>query len=327
MKTKAIICAFALLTLASCNEENLNQSLILQDEPVELTVSLPSVRTKVSEKNSPGTPNAVNTLQVFVFDDSDNLEAHDMADAESIVLSCRPGSKKVVTLVNAPELTDVRTYTQLAETRSLLTDNTIDSMVMVGEKDIELSATSSITVPVSRLAAKISLKQVINNFEFKSDQDAAFCITRIYLLNVAGEKAYLADSQPELWHNKMVLDTDEAPEYTYDLLSSNITIPYNGTYTADKYYYCYPNSSKSDSSTKTWSARYTRLVVEATLGGEVMYYPVSLPEVLPNSAYEITLKVTRRGSPDPDIPVTGVAAEFKVDVQDWIQRDRIEEVI
>ena len=76
-----------------------------------------------------------------------------------------------------------------------------------------------------------------------------------------------------------------------------------------------------------WSARYTRLVVEATLGGEVMYYPVSLPEVLPNSAYEVTLRVTRRGSPDPDIPVTGVAAEFKVDVQDWIQRDRIEEVI
>ena len=327
MKTKAIICAFALLTLASCNEENLDQSLILQDEPVELTVSLPSVRTKVSEKNSPGTPNAVNTLQVFVFDDSDNLEAHDMADAESIVLSCRPGSKKVVTLVNAPELTDVRTYTQLAETRSLLTDNTIDSMVMVGEKDIELSATSSITVPVSRLASKIVLRQVVNNFKFKSDQEAAFTITGIYLLNVVGEKGYLSESQPELWYNRMELDTEDAPAFTYEQLSNNITIPYNGTYTADKYYYCYPNTTKSDSSGKNWSERYTRLVVEATLDGEVMYYPVSLPEVLPNSAYEISLKVTRHGSPDPDVPVSGVAAEFTIDVQDWIQRDRIEETI
>jgi len=327
MKTKAIICAFALLTLASCNEENLDQSIILQDEPVELTVSLPSVRTKVSEKNSPGTPNAVNTLQVFVFDDSDNLEAHDMADAESIVLSCRPGSKKVVTLVNAPELTDVRTYTQLAETRSLLTDNTIDSMVMVGEKDIELSATSSITVPVSRLASKIVLRQVVNNFKFKSDQEAAFTITGIYLLNVVGEKGYLSESQPELWYNRMELDTEDAPAFTYEQLSNNITIPYNGTYTADKYYYCYPNTTKSDSSGKNWSERYTRLVVEATLDGEVMYYPVSLPEVLPNSAYEISLKVTRHGSPDPDVPVSGVAAEFTIDVQDWIQRDRIEETI
>ena len=327
MKTKAIICAFALLTLASCNEENLDQSIILQDEPVELTVSLPSVRTKVSEKNSPGTPNAVNTLQVFVFDDSDNLEAHDMADAESIVLSCRPGSKKVVTLVNAPELTDVRTYTQLAETRSLLTDNTIDSMVMVGEKDIELSATSSITVPVSRMASKIVLRQVVNNFKFKSDQEAAFTITGIYLLNVVGEKGYLSESQPELWYNRMELDTEDAPAFTYEQLSNNITIPYNGTYTADKYYYCYPNTTKSDSSGKNWSERYTRLVVEATLDGEVMYYPVSLPEVLPNSAYEISLKVTRHGSPDPDVPVSGVAAEFTIDVQDWIQRDRIEETI
>jgi hypothetical protein len=327
MRTKAIICAFALLTLSSCNEEGLDQSLILQDEPVELTVSLPSVRTKVSEKNSPGTPNAVNTLQVFVFDDSNNLEAHDMADAESIVLSCRPGSKKVVTLVNAPELTDVRTYTQLAETRSLLTDNTIDSMVMVGEKDIELSATSSITVPVSRLASKIVLRQVVNNFKFKSDQEAAFTITGIYLLNVVGEKGYLSESQPELWYNRMELDTEDAPAFTYEQLSNNITIPYNGTYTADKYYYCYPNTTKSDSSGKNWSERYTRLVVEATLDGEVMYYPVSLPEVLPNSAYEISLKVTRHGSPDPDVPVSGVAAEFTIDVQDWIQRDRIEETI
>jgi hypothetical protein len=269
----------------------------------------------------------VNTLQVFVFGEGGSLETRDMSDSESIVLSCTPGSKKVVTLVNAPELTGITSYTQLAHTSSLLTDNTIDSMVMAGEKDIELSATSSITVPVSRLAAKISLKQVINSFEFKSDQESAFCVTRIYLLNVAGEKAYLSDSQPEIWHNKMELDTDGAPEYTYDLLSSNITIPYNGTYTADKYYYCYPNGTKSDSSGSDWSARYTRLVVEATLGGEVMYYPVSLPEVLPNSAYEITLRVTRHGSPSPDIPVTGIAAEFKIEVQDWIPRDRIEETI
>lgn len=327
MKIKAIITILAVLAISSCQNELTDLTPSLSEEVFDLKVSIPEVKTKVSEKNSPGTPDAVNTLQVFVFDDNDNLEAYDMADAKSIVLSCRPGSKKVVTLVNAPELTDVTTYTQLAQTSSLLTDNTIDSMVMVGEKDIELSATSSITVPVSRLAAKISLKQVTNSFEFKSDQDAAFCVTRIYLLNVVGEKAYLSDSQPEVWHNKMALDNDEAPEYTYDLLSSNITIPYNGTYTADKYYYCYPNGTKSDSSAKTWSARYTRLVIEATLDGEVMYYPVSLPEVLPNSAYEVTLKITRRGSPDPDIPVTGVAAEFKVDVQDWIQRDRIEEVI
>ena len=125
----------------------------------------------------------------------------------------------------------------------------------------------------------------------------------------------------------MELDTEDAPAFTYEQLSNNITIPYNGTYTADKYYYCYPNTTKSDSSGKNWSERYTRLVVEATLDGEVMYYPVSLPEVLPNSAYEISLKVTRHGSPDPDVPVSGVAAEFTIDVQDWIPRDRIEETI
>lgn len=327
MRIKTICTALAALILAACNSEIVEDHSDYDEYWYDLTVGLPDSRTKVSEKNSPGTPNAVNTLQVFVFDDAGNLEAHEIAESESIVLSCRAGLKKVVTLVNAPELTDVRTYTQLAETRSLLTDNTIDSMVMVGEKDIELSATSSITVPVSRLASKIVLRQVVNNFKFKSDQEAAFTITGIFLLNVVGEKGYLSESQPELWYNRMELDTEEAPAFTYEQLSNNITIPYNGTYTADKYYYCYPNTTKSDSSGKNWSERYTRLVVEATLDGEVMYYPVSLPEVLPNSAYEISLKVTRHGSPDPDVPVSGVAAEFTIDVQDWIQRDRIEETI
>ena len=125
----------------------------------------------------------------------------------------------------------------------------------------------------------------------------------------------------------MELDTYDAPTFTYEELSSPIKLPYSSTWTADKYFYCYPNPTETDSSEETWSARRTRLVLEATLGGEVMYYPVTLPVIEPNSSYEVTVKITRRGSPSPDIPVTGIAAEFSVDVQNWITKDRIEEII
>ena len=313
--------------LPSCNEALNEEYPTTSDEWISLSVSVPTIKTKVSEKNSPGTPDAINTLQVFVFDEGGILEASDMTETESVVLTCKTGPKKVFSLVNAPEMADVTTYSALCSASSFLDDNTIDSMVMSGETEVNLTATSSVTIPVSRLAAKVVLRQVMNNFKFKSDQDAEFLVTHVYLLNVGAERGFLSEASPKQWYNMMELDTYDAPTFTYEELSSPVKLPYSSTWTADKYFYCYPNPTETDSSEETWSARRTRLVLEATLGGEVMYYPVTLPVIEPNSSYEVTMKITRRGSPSPDIPVTGIAAEFSVDVQNWISKDRIEEII
>ena len=318
----------ASLIMASCQNDAIETQNPLPKENIHLTVTVPHARTKVSEKNNPGSPDAINSLQVFIFDnESGILEASDMKESESIVLTCTAGLKKIVCLVNAPEATDATTYSELCSTSSFLDDNTIDSMVMYGETEVNLTATSSVTIPVSRLAAKVVLRQVMNNFKFKSDQDAEFLVSHVYLLNVGAEKGYLSDVSPKLWYNKMELDMEEAPAFTYEQLSSPVKLPYSSTWTADKYFYCYPNPTETDSRDETWSARRTRLVLEATLDGEVMYYPVTLPVIESNSSYEVTVKITRRGSSSPDIPVTGIAAEFSVDVQSWITRDRIEEII
>ena len=330
-KLRLIWTLIATMTLSvcasSCNDALHEERPITSDEWISLSVSVPEVRTKVSEKNSPGTPDAINTLQVFVFDEAGVLEASDMKESESVVLTCKAGPKKVVSLVNAPEVTDVTTYSELCTASSFLDDNTIDSMVMSGETEVNLTATSSVTIPVSRIAAKVVLRQVVNNFKFKADQDAEFLVTHVYLINVGAERGFLSDASPKQWYNMTELDTYDAPTFTYEELSSPVKLPYSSTWTADKYFYCYPNPTETDSSDETWSARRTRLVLEATLGGEVMYYPVTLPVIEPNSSYEVTVKITRRGSPSPDIPVTGIAAEFSVDVQNWITKDRIEEII
>ena len=46
-----------------------------------------------------------------------------------------------------------------------------------------------------------------------------------------------------------------------------------------------------------------------------------------NTAYDISLKVTRPGSDSPDKPVSTLAAEFTVEVEEWIPADAIEEII
>lgn len=327
MKRKLFIAAVAAVALAAC-EEKINEQTVSADEMVELKISIPSAVTKVSEKNEPGTPAAVHSLQVFLFDEDGNLETSDMQSKQSLVLPCVPGKKKVVAIVNAPELTGVTSLTSLTSMKSSLSDNTIESMVMEGTVDLEVTTNVSVTVPVSRLAAKVVLRTVINSFELPTHQQMEFQVTSVYLVNVAGEKTYLSDAMPTLWYNKMKNEEDaQAPTFIYDKLSSQVIIPYNGTYTADKYYYCYPNPAKEDSSETVWSERYTRLVVETLLGGETVYYPVTLPSVAKNTAYEISLKVTRPGSDSPDKPVSGHVAEFKIEVLDWITGELIEEVI
>lgn len=327
MKRKLFIAAVAAVALAAC-EEKINEQTVSADEMVELKISIPSAVTKVSEKNEPGTPAAVHSLQVFLFDEDGNLETSDMQSKQSLVLPCVPGKKKVVAIVNAPELTGVTSLTSLTSMKSSLSDNTIESMVMEGTVDLEVTTNVSVTVPVSRLAAKVVLRTVINSFELPTHQQMEFQVTSVYLVNVAGEKTYLSDAMPTLWYNKMKNEEDaQAPTFIYDKLSSQVIIPYNGTYTADKYYYCYPNPAKEDSSETVWSERYTRLVVETLLGGETVYYPITLPSVAKNTAYEISLKVTRPGSDSPDKPVSGHVAEFKIEVLDWITGELIEEVI
>ena len=73
MKRKLFIAAVAAVALAAC-EEKINEQTVSADEMVELKISIPSAATKVSEKNEPGTPDAVNSLQVFLFDDKGALD-------------------------------------------------------------------------------------------------------------------------------------------------------------------------------------------------------------------------------------------------------------
>ena len=54
---------------------------------------------------------------------------------------------------------------------------------------------------------------------------------------------------------------------------------------------------------------------------------MTLPEVDQNTAYEISLTVTRPGSDSPDDPVDTHSAEFKIKVVDWIDGGDINETI
>lgn len=111
------------------------------------------------------------------------------------------------------------------------------------------------------------------------------------------------------------------------MMSLRQSLTYNTTYSVKHHFYGYPNPVATDANAGSWTPRKTRLVVEATLGGEVCYYPVTLDKMQRNTEYIINLTVTRLGSPDPDTPVTTGEASFTVEVKDWVDGGTINETI
>jgi hypothetical protein len=54
------------MTASACHEDFPKSSHYFSDEMISLSVSVPEIRTKVSEKNSPGTPDAINVTPSYL---------------------------------------------------------------------------------------------------------------------------------------------------------------------------------------------------------------------------------------------------------------------
>lgn len=337
MKRKLYLAAIAAVTFAACTEPVTSEPENLQGL-VKLDLSLSNGETK-----SVGTDdeNKISSLQIFVFDDSGDIEAYKLekytnqtiiSSAKTFV-DCTPGSKKIVAVANAPEMPDVRSYEELGGKTSYLSDNGTKKLHMIGETDLEVVAATEVTIPVSRIAAKVTIASIKNDMALDYYKNMSFSITNIFMLNVAGSTGYLEDKEPESWYNMMVRQDNGNLRFLPDRNSSTpITVNYSETVTftqdQEHAYYVYPNSTETDSSDQeTWCPRYTRMVLEARLGGELYYYPVSIPDIERNTAYEVHLTVTRPGSSSPDVPVDVVAVSITVNVVDWNDGAKINETI
>ncbi len=324
--------ALAAGVLASCNEQ-IELEPAIAGKPVELEISVDSgAMTKATNETGEKT---VNSLQVFVFGKDNKLEAYkDSTGVSSIKMGIFSGTKIIHALVNAPALSGIVTYKDFYTATSKLTDNNLSNFVMEG-RDTVVVGTGKTTVPlkVGRVVSKVSLVKVENKLA-DMYENLELRVTGAYLINVAGNRTFSAAGDgipatpaPTLWFNKMKYDgTGNVAELTYESIG-NVkidTTPYKGPH----HFYCYPNPTKNDSSESTqWSDRYTRLVIEVTLGGTAYCYPINLPDLKPNMEYKVSLCITRPGSGSPDTPYDKESATVSVEVLEWGDGGDINEII
>ena len=223
-------------------------------------------------------------------------------------------------LVNAPDGSKISKKSELEATTSKLSDNSLTNFVMIGSKPIDMTPSVNETIMVSRIAARLTVSKITTAFTSQAYKQMEFKVNRIYVVNAAGDVNYkLEKKAPTTWFNKMAYTTSDVDALLYaDAIDTKITeaTPYD-TPTS---FYTYPNSTQTDSQAEEFSARFTRVVVETTLGGKTYYYPVSIENIESNKYYNIkNLTITRPGSLSPDTPVSSLECTVSIEVKEWGQ--------
>ena len=306
----SVLCV-GMTMLSSCQEQITAE---VEPEKVTVQISVPTADTKITGSVN---ESSISNYQVFIYNDEGLLEAYVQKTTPDISLECTAGSKTVAVLVNAPAITDGMTLDSLIDRTSLLSDNSAGAFVMSGmvTKTINKS-TTSISVQVTRLVARVKLSKLDVAFEMPQYQRQEFKVTSVYLINVPADRRYFHPNEPSLWYHKTEYTSSNGCTLIYDNMSG-VAVSETAPYTAQNTFYCYPNPSSDDSFSSTWSPRHTRLVVEGTLDGTVYFYPVTLPQISSNMTYDVQLKITRPGATGPDAEVDKFAAGVTVTVKDW----------
>ena len=263
----------------------------------------------------------INSLQIFVFDNDDKIESYAKADAASLTLNVSFGQKIFIALVNCPDdfAKNVGTKADLLAQTSYLKDNGTANFEMIGIRSGTITAVQDIEITVKRLVSKVILEKVSTNFKAPYLAAKEFKITGIYLINAAASTNFGLTATTFDWMNQLKLDTSNSQ--ATELIQKtgmNQTVTSAVPYTTATAFYSYPNPTDADNTGEAWAPRRTRLVVQATLDGEPLYYSVPLPVMKNNTIYKITeLNITRKGTANPWESIKSADATFTLAVSAW----------
>lgn len=326
---KILIASLVCVCLAACEDVAKTEFVTETEKVARLDVSLSAA---VSKSASTSDDLAGADVQFFVFDASGALEGY-FKDDENVgkaSFRCVSGMKKVVAIVNGPQLSGVSSYEELCGCESdLLADNTPQALLMSGETSCHVAPgeeSRQVYVLVSRRVAKVVMNSVKVEFDVEHNGDKGFRLRSIYLVNVAGKTGYLHDKDCGVWYNKGVLQASGEVPLLYFTPEQEVFLEQGQNYLESHAFYAYSNSYP-DASGTPWSPRQTRLVVEAEVGSQVCFYPVTIPDLTAGHLYKVNLVVRHLGSGSADIPVEVLDVSGSVSVEDWTQTGDIYEEI
>lgn len=312
------------------------------EETATLSISLSGVDTDISTRASStaeynGDKTAAD-VQFLILDSSGNYVKW-LTTAGSTTLS-KGMTYTVVAVVNGPVVYGAR----LSDVRNMVCGLAAYPYVMYGEATANLTSASSasVTVSVTSLASRVHLTSIRNSMP---GAFGAITLKRVYLSNVKGEVKF-DGTAVATWYNQYgrkalttpitansttgAVDAEcTASAYTFKSYEATpaTSIATSATYSANAYYYTFPNSLKTAipanlATTTTWTDQATWLTVCGEVNSKIYYWTVNLGAALTNGiernySYDVALTVNNLGSSDPGTPVTAGTATLAINVQPW----------
>jgi hypothetical protein len=223
----------------------------------------------------------------------------------------------------------VRTPSDITGRVAYLGDNAPDALMMYGyttiipepvewdPEDPEAAVPESRTISVRRLVSRIDLRGLSVDFSGKPALEGkTFTLRRIYVTNAYRTTRYgtpytFSELSPtrSAWYNSGGWHRGEGAETGMDRLlgdlSVNRVVSAGSPYTGSHSFYAFPNPTTTANDVRTmeaWTRRCTRLVIEATIGDDTVYYAITAPAMTRNRIYAASSVVIHgRGSNDPEI--------------------------
>ncbi|MBR1698774.1 MAG: hypothetical protein IJ714_03190 [Bacteroidales bacterium] len=313
----------ATLCTVACNKElpattqlNTNPEAVQMAELKLSIVGNGGPQTKTWDGDFDDNHSAVANVQFFVFD-GEVLDVYKkITSGLSTSMTVKTGDKTVWAVVNAPDISNITTLTQLKAISSTLMDNA-SYFVMVGSNTASVPSNDPIEIEVKRIVSRVVVKKVTAAFTNPAYAAMNCKLMKMFLINAPGNTNLEMTAAPTTWYCKR----------SYEEVSglTSLLATYEGSHNLNNapfetigYHYCYPNPTTADSQSTTWSARHTRIVIEVQLGSDTFYYPITLPVLEPGKSYEIeNLTITRKGSSDPDQPISLSDATFEISAKNW----------
>ena len=264
---------------------------------------------------------------VFAFDDSSNWFRYATSDnGGDIAMNLRAGRQYTCYAVvnystsgtGAFVPSTISEPAHIKNKMAYLGDNAIGRLLMYGSVTITpVAGIQDCHIAVKRIVSRINITGIAVDFSAKPLlADKTFTLRHVYVTNAYRTTPFGADytaaqlsDARTAWYNSGGWHRGENAETAVDALLGqrgiNTVITPNAPYTVPLSFYAFPHPHPlvGDRHDMTvWTRRCTRVVIEATLGSETMYYQINVPEMERNYVYSAANIVIRgRGSSDPEI--------------------------
>ena len=327
--------ASGLSSLVSCSTEGsfspdtpVAAVTIPQEGGRDVPLSETSVSIYVRPPGNPGGPGPeavtkagdwylIRRLDLFVFDDDGIglLDAYTRSYAyspEAVTVSSASGAKRLVAVANHafPDdfVTTIHNYEDLRRAVACFTDDHPSWPVMSGEARFTAGPGQACSVTLEPLMSTVEIHSIQCRIEGQK-----LLNVKVYLTGI-GNRAELLRTErflPAETLNNGGLSESDLGRLAYSGMVykylGNGKAESSGTSYGSAVLYCYPNEAEEES----FASPYTRLVVEGTLDGKTVYYPIPVNQgrfsadgttggVGRNRRYVFDLTLTRPGTGSPD---------------------------